>query len=277
MGTELALHLLKEHELVVWNRTPERAQTLVTAGARLADSPATAVAEAEIVVTCLFGPNTVRDIVLEPALIPAEIPWIDATTISPADAADFATQVPTYVHTPVIGTLTPARNQSLGVYVGGTDAQARARAAEIVKPWAAANLERLKIVDSAAKAASGKLLANLALAVTAEGLKEALVLGAANDIAPAEVLDMLSWTGLEFMRNMKAPFVLGERATAPGDFTVDAIAKDSQLMLDTAHPAELPAVAAALGSLKAQQAAGRGDHDFSAIFAGDGGGAGAGA
>ena len=71
-------------------------------------------------------------------------------------------------------------------------------------------------------------------------------------------------TGLEFIVNMKAPFLLGERDTAPGDFSVDAIAKDARLMLATADR-ELPAVAAALGSLEAQQRAGRGDEDFSSV------------
>ena len=33
MGTELARHLLSEHELTVWNRTAERAQPLVDEGA----------------------------------------------------------------------------------------------------------------------------------------------------------------------------------------------------------------------------------------------------
>src|SRR5690625_8050149 len=46
---------------------------------------------------------------------------------------------------------------------------------------------------------------------------------------------MLDITGLAFMKNMKAPFILGERETAPGDFTVDALCKDSKLMVDTAN------------------------------------------
>ena len=69
---------------------------------------------------------------------------------------------------------------------------------------------------TAAGAAVGKLLANLALAVTIEGFKEALVLGESQGLSEEQVVDMLGSTGLEFIVNMKAPFLLGERDTAPG-------------------------------------------------------------
>ena len=93
------------------------------------------------------------------------------------------------------------------------------------------------------------------------------MLGESQGLSEADVVDMLGSTGLEFIVNMKAPFLLGERSTKPGDFSVDAIAKDARLMLDTAASADrdLPAVAAALRSLEAQQEAGHGDEDFSSV------------
>lgn len=265
MGTELALKLVDDHELTVWNRTADKTKPLVEKGAQAADSPEAAVEGADLVITSLFGPDTVRKVVIQPGLIPEGVTWADSTTISPEDADEFADAVSTYVHTPVVGTLTPARNGKLGVYVGGTDASRRDTVATVVAPWAAANPERLKVVDSAAKAATGKLLANLALAVTAQGYKEALYLGESQGLSAEEVSEMLGSTGLEFMRNMKQPFVQGERETSPGDFTVDAIAKDARLMLDTSEQ-DLPAVRAALDSLEGQQDADRGDHDFSSLL-----------
>lgn len=276
MGTELARHLLADHELVVWNRTAERTQPLVEAGAQAAATAQEAVAGAEVVVTALFGPDAVRETVIEPGLIPEGIAWVDTTTVSPADAAEFAAAVPTYVAAPVVGTLGPARAGKLGVYVGTPDAQLRKRVMELVAPWA--DPERLQGVDSAAEAAVGKLLANLALAVSAEGLREALALGAATGTEPGRVLDLLRSTGLAFIAGMKAPFVRGERTTEGGDFTVDAIAKDARLMIATVesetgeHPdrerpgSDLPSVRAALASLEEEQEAGRGEHDFSAIL-----------
>src|SRR5699024_9942815 len=136
-------------------------------------------------------------------------------------------------------------------------------ALEIARPWAGEN--KLIGVDSAAKAATGKLLANLALSVTAQGVIEALALGEAEGLGEEETLKMLDITGLAFIKNMKAPFILGERETAPGDFTVDALCKDSKPMVDTAKQ-DLPAVQAAIKNFDHQQDLGHGDEDFSSIF-----------
>lgn len=89
MGTELALHLL-DHDLTVWNRTPEKAQRLIDAGARFGKD----TSNADVVITSLFGPDTVRKILPDIG----DALWIDTTTVSPTDAA-----------TPVVGTLGPAR------------------------------------------------------------------------------------------------------------------------------------------------------------------------
>ncbi|AXK44264.1 NAD(P)-dependent oxidoreductase [Brachybacterium saurashtrense] len=275
MGTELALHLLPDHELTVWNRTPERTARLAEAGAAVAATADEAVGGAEIVITSLFGPDAVRETVLDAGLIPAGVPWVDTTTVSPADAEEFAAAVPTYVGVPVIGTLGPARAGTLGVYVGTADEALRARVCTLVAPWA--DPERLRAVDSGRKAAVGKLLANLALAVSAQGLREALALGEATGTSAEETLDMLGATGLAFIAGMKGPFVRGERTTEGGDFTAQAIAKDARLMIDTVEsgPADdsgprpgsdLPALRGALASLEAEVAAGRGEHDFSAML-----------
>lgn len=267
MGTELALKLVGDHDLTVWNRTASKAEPLVEKGARAANTPAEAVEGAELVITSLFGPDAIKEIVIDAGLIPDGVTWADATTISPADADAFAAAVPTFIHTPVVGSLIPARAGKLGVYVGGATQARREQVAAVVAPWAAANPERLKLVETAAQAATGKLIANLALAVTMQGFKEALHLGNAQGFDDADVVDMLGSTGLEFIVNMKAPFLLGERDTDPGDFSTDAIEKDARLMLATAKDAgyELPAVAAAVASLQEQQEKGHGDEDFSSV------------
>lgn len=269
MGTELALHLLPDHELTVWNRTASRTQRLAEAGAAVAGTAAEAVAGAELVVTSLFGPDAVRETVIVPSLIPGGVTWVDTTTVSPADAEGFADAVPSYVGAPVVGTLGPARNGSLGVYVGSPDDGRREQVLELVAPWA--DPERLRGVGSGREAAVGKLLANLALAVSAQGLREALALGEATGTSAEATLDMLGATGLAFIAGMKGPFVRGERSTEGGDFTADAIAKDARLMIDTVEGADrpgsdLPALRGALASLDAEIAAGHGEDDFSTIL-----------
>jgi 3-hydroxyisobutyrate dehydrogenase len=269
MGTELALHLIPDHELTVWNRTSSRTARLAEAGAQVAATAAEAVAGADLVVTSLFGPEAVRGTVLGPGLIPDGVTWVDTTTVSPADADEFAAAVPSYVGVPVVGTLGPARKGALGVYVGTPDEARRRAVMDLVAPWA--DPERLRGVASGREAAVGKLLANLALAVSAQGLREALALGAATGTSPEATLDMLGATGLAFIAGMKGPFVRGERGTEGGDFTADAIAKDARLMLGTVEGADrpgsdLPALRGALASLDAEIDAGRGEHDFSTML-----------
>src|SRR5699024_5861346 len=51
MGTELALRLIPDHDLTVWNRTAGRTARLAEAGAAVADTAAAAVEGADLVVT----------------------------------------------------------------------------------------------------------------------------------------------------------------------------------------------------------------------------------
>lgn len=209
MGSELARHLIPNHDVTVWNRTAERAQPLVDKGATLAATPEDAVKDAEVIITSLFGPDDIRERVIDTNLIPEGVTWIDTTTVSPEAAREFAAAVESYVHAPVVGSLGPARNGELGVYVGTPDDDRREQAMDLVEPWA--GKDKLIGVESAATAAIGKLLANLALAVTAEGLLEALQLGESEGLDSEVVLEMLDITGLAFIKNMKGPFITGER------------------------------------------------------------------
>lgn len=268
MGTELALRLIEPggHELTVWNRTKDKTAHVAEAGAKVVDDPREAVQDADVVLTCLFGPSTVADVVLNSALLTPGTIWADITTISPDDArrqADWATANRIrFVHTPVIGTLGPARAGMLGVYVGSTDAEARELIGSVVAAYA--DPERLQLMESAPEAATAKLLANLALAVTAQGVSEAIRLGASQGLGAERVLDLLNSTALGWMANFKRDFTLGGD-TAAAQFSTNAIAKDVRLMLHTsADP--LPATTAALESLTRAQRGGLGEHDFSVIL-----------
>ncbi|MFI1660307.1 NAD(P)-dependent oxidoreductase [Streptomyces sp. NPDC020472] len=60
MGTALArAWLAAGHPLTVWNRTPARAEALAAEGAKVADSPAAAVAASGLVVVCLLDDDSV--------------------------------------------------------------------------------------------------------------------------------------------------------------------------------------------------------------------------
>lgn len=65
MGHAFAANLLKaEFDVTVWNRSADKARDLVEAGARLADSPADAVAHAQAAILMLPDLAVTRDVLL---------------------------------------------------------------------------------------------------------------------------------------------------------------------------------------------------------------------
>ncbi len=266
MGRELVPHLIDAgHRVTVWNRSPEAAETIGRRGARVARTAAEAVAAVDAVVSVLFGPDAVREAITEAGLPwrPGTL-WIDVTTVSPADATEFAARASAagirYVAAPVVGSLAPARAGTLAVLVGGEHDAAR-DAKRIVGLWA--DQDKLRTFDSPAAAAAAKLVANLALAVSMETLSEALRLGRAAGLSDDDVLATLSLTAIAPLAAQKGALVnAGDFDDA--QFTAEALAKDARLMLATAD-VPLPAVALVAAELQRAVEAGRGDKDFSVI------------
>jgi 3-hydroxyisobutyrate dehydrogenase len=271
MGRELVPHLLDAgHDVTVWNRSPAPAAALAERGASAAATAAEAVAGAEVVMTVLFGPDAVREVVLDGKLpFPDGALWIDVTTVAPADTDEFAqfaraNGIP-YVHSPVIGSLRPARARALGVLVGGEDPAAVERATAIVSTWAGP--DRLRTYGSPAHAALGKLVANLAIAATTQGLIESLRLGRSGGLTAEDVLDLLPITALGPIVAIKGD-AIRERAWEDTQFSTNLLAKDALLMLRTSD-APLPALTACLDHLQEAQRAGNGEWDFSVVVATD--------
>ncbi|MFF9562929.1 NAD(P)-dependent oxidoreductase [Leifsonia sp. NPDC014704] len=266
MGRELVTHLIDAgHHVTAWNRSPGPADSVGRRGARIASSAAEAVEGADAVITVLFGPEAVRETVIEPSLpIPEGALWIDITTVAPSDAADFAAWAEDagvrYIHSPVVGSLAPARAGSLAVLIGGEHDAAR-EARTVVALWA--DPDKIRTFDRPEKAAAAKLVANLALAISMEALSESLRLGTAGGLSPDEVLSMLPLTTIAPIAGMKGPVV------ASGDFddtqfSASLLAKDLRLMIGTADT-PLPAAALVAAELQRAVDAGLGDKDFSVI------------
>lgn len=269
MGRELARHLLGAgHDVSVFNRTPESTRELVGAGATAAPTAAEAVAGAEVVVSVLFGPDAVRAVIVDPGLaIPSGALWIDVTTVGPEDADAFgewaASRHIRYVHSPVLGSLAPARAGTLGVLLGGP-ADAVEAATAITTLWA--DPTRVHRYRTPGQAAAAKLLVNLGLAVATEGLGEALRLGRSSGLTDEQILTVLEKTPLAGVVAAKGQ-TLREASFDDAQFTVDALHKDAGLAMAAAS-GPLPALAAAADALARQQMLGRGRWDF-AVMASD--------
>ena len=63
MGAAIAAHLMDVgHELMVWNRTPDKVKPLVAAGAKAAATPAELASQAEAIITILTNKEAIAGV-----------------------------------------------------------------------------------------------------------------------------------------------------------------------------------------------------------------------
>ena len=266
MGVLMAAHVLTAgHDLTVWNRSPGKAGPLVEQGAREASDVADAVREAEVVVLMLFGPDSVREVLQQvTAAAPAGTLVIDSTTIGPEAAREFAATCADaglrYVDAPVAGSLAPAREGTLGVLAGGSEAD-YADAEPLLHLWGAP--EKVRRLGEVGSGSAMKLCINLTLGVAMAGVGEALRLGSDLGLDRDAVLDVLAigpfgWT-LAQKRSM-----LESGDFSQTTFSLDLMAKDLDLALEAAGT-ELAATRATRGEVEAALVAGHTGEDYAAL------------
>jgi 2-hydroxy-3-oxopropionate reductase len=130
MGKPMAMNLLKTgFQLTVWNRTVSKAADLVSAGARLAKSPADAVRNAEAVLLMLENGAAVTEVLFTHGVADAcrdRALVIDMSSIPPSVAEDHARLLHKagvrHIDAPVSGGTIGAEEGSLAIMAGGDDA-----------------------------------------------------------------------------------------------------------------------------------------------------------
>ena len=127
MGFPMARHLSKEHEVVVWNRTREKAERHSREhGSTLAQDIAD-TAQGDVVITMLPTSREVDEVVdqLLPHLRQGTL-WIDATSgdpnVSRETAKRLAAKGVAFVDAPVTGAVVGAENATLTIMIGGSEA-----------------------------------------------------------------------------------------------------------------------------------------------------------
>lgn len=127
MGGRFADRFLEAgHDVIVWNRTPEKADALVSRGATLAPTPAEAAREAQAVVTVVSDPAALRAITEGPDGIAAgaddSTTVIEMSTVGLAAVRWLESALPPktgLLDAPVLGSLSEAESGTLLVFVGG--------------------------------------------------------------------------------------------------------------------------------------------------------------
>lgn len=130
MGAPMASRLVAAgHDVTVFNRTSSKADPLVSAGARRADTPAVAAKGCEIAITMVEADKDVREVILGPegavhGLARGAV-VVDCTTTSPDTAREIGQALSErgmgFLDAPVTGLDIGARNGTLSIMVGGAE------------------------------------------------------------------------------------------------------------------------------------------------------------
>jgi 3-hydroxyisobutyrate dehydrogenase-like beta-hydroxyacid dehydrogenase len=178
MGSRIAGRLVDAgHDVVVWNRTPAKAEPLVERGATAAATPADAARRAEAVLTMVAHPDALRAVTEGPdglaAGVDEETTVIEMSTVGPAAVAWLADALPAganLIDAPVLGSISEAEAGSLNVFVGGPES--------LVQRWTPllSALGTVRHVGPLGAGAAAKLVANTTLVGTLSLLGEALAL-----------------------------------------------------------------------------------------------------
>jgi len=263
MGKPMAENLLKAgYNLVVHNRTKDKAQPLLEKGARWTETPAEAARESDVVITCVPDTPDVKEVLLgQNGVIEAAregLVCVDMSTISPAATKDMgktlARKGVTLVDAPISGGEIGAIQAKLSIMMGGSK-----QAVERVRPIMQA---MGRTVTHCGPLGAGQMtkLANQVMVIhTIMSIAEGLAFAEKAGLDLQTTLDVTT-AGAASSHSLRA---LGPKIIA-GDlkpaFMVDLQQKDLRLVLECAEQLKqpLPGVALAHQLLMALQGQGRG-------------------
>ena len=268
MGTAIAERLLDAgYPLVVNNRTPEKAEVLGVLGAEVATTPEELVEQVDVVITSLANDAAFEEVAgrVIAAARPGTV-LLDMSTVSPDASARVASLAEMasvrYLRAPVSGNPSVVRAGNLSFIVSGAretldDVEAVIRA---IGPT-------IHHVGEGEQARTVKLAINLMIAVLAQVISEALVLGEAAGVSRAALLEVMasSAAGAPFVKYKTEPLL---RDDFSATFTTTLMEKDIDLVLDAADESglELPLAREMKTRLRAAIEAGYADDDFIALF-----------
>ena len=268
MGSRIAARLLSVgHQVIVWNRSPEKTGPLTALGAFTAGSPAEAASRAAVLITMVADPEALRSVTEGPGGVAAgasaSLAVVEMSTVGPAAVARLAAALPPatgLLNAPVLGSRAEAESGSLVILAGGP-----ARLVERVSPCLSALGTVLHVGDVRAGAAA-KLVANAAHFGALGVLGEAIALARGLGLTPEAAQRVLAATPLAAQTARRRGVI--EAGEYPPRFPLTLAAKDAGLIADAANAAgvDLRLMAAAGTWLAEAEQAGLGNRDYTAML-----------
>ncbi len=180
MGSGMASNLLRAgYQLIVWNRSAEKCKSFARKGARVADTPADAVRDVDLVIYILSNDEAVEDVVLGANGILRGIQEgqiaIDMSTVLPEtslrELEAYAKRGVDFLDAPVFGSKQESAEAKLWIMAAGNKA-----IFEKVKPVLTKLGQTVHYFGKNGNATAMKLVGNLIVALELEALSEGLVL-----------------------------------------------------------------------------------------------------
>lgn len=241
MGGAMAEHLLEAgFELTVYNRTKKKAETLLSKGAKWADTPAVAAKNSDVVITMVGYPEDVEEVYLgKDGILETKTGGyvIDMTTSSPKlakkiyDAA--AKKGIASVDAPVSGGDIGARNATLVIMAGGDE-----KAFHALAPIFNALGKTVRYFGAAGSGQYTKMANQIAIAAGMLGVAESLSYAKKAGLNPEAVLETISGgaAGSWSLSNLGPRMLKGD--TAPG-FYIKHFIKDMRIAIESAEEMHL--------------------------------------
>jgi 3-hydroxyisobutyrate dehydrogenase len=273
MGSRMAANLARSgFELTVWNRTRSKAERFCTEhpDTRLADTPAMAAADADIVLTMVVDGPQVKQVLLgdEGAAQTARdgALFVDCSTIGPAATRSIASRLAErklrMIDAPVTGSSPRAQDGTLTIMVGGerddferAQPVLRAVGKTVVYAGAVGHGQIVKLINNAVAATNAAVVGQALLVATRAG----------TDLDALTTV-MGAGSGASAMLELKADAMRNHDYTTL--FKLEHMLKDVRLCLEEAEAAgaSFDFAERAKEILEAASEMGHGDHDFSALI-----------
>jgi 3-hydroxyisobutyrate dehydrogenase len=271
MGSRMVKRLLDAgHTVTGYNRTKAKAQWLIDAGMKWAETPRAVAATAETTLSMVTNTEALQAVTGGPDGIIAGLStgkiYVDMSTVSPAASRDLAKQVEAksaqMLDAPVSGSVSTLEEGKLSIMVGG-----KREAVERARPILEAIGPKVTHVGGNGLAVSMKIATNLSLAVQMLAFSEGVLLAQKSGIPRETAVEVLLNSVIASpMVKYRGPFVL----KMPGEawFDVNMMQKDLLLALEMGRQLDVPLPTTAITNemLTAARGMGLAEKDFAVVF-----------
>lgn len=273
MGAGMASRLAENgYDVAVYNRTRSKAEEVGELGARVADSPADAAREADVVMLSLADQNVVSKLLFEADGVFETLGeggyLLDMSTVPPDFARELAGRAGQAGYRAldacVLGNPFHARQGELRVMAGGDEGDFRA-----VEPLLEAVGKEVTYLGESGMGATMKLVLNMLMGVQMPALAEAVVFGERAGLDREKILEMISKSGYSSPVMSFRCAIMGQRNFELAAFKLGLMRKDMTLVLGESQRlgVPMPVSESAYAMLTAAQQQGLGDLDVAAILA----------